>query len=165
MEILRILKTGIFMNFKAWLVPLVLLSTLFLSSCSKKPDELYNDGMKLFIAGDYEKAQKYFSDGIKKNGGENLYAGFIAANLVTGKYPQVNSAYNQFTDGIHGALLRLYGSRVLKMYGITSEIIPYNTSGGNRIPSDFPQTITIQAAADYQGYLAVKQQIDSAVKK
>lgn len=165
MGIIRHLKTEKIRNLSVRLVPLILLSTIFLSSCSKKPDELYSDGMKSFTAGDYAKAQEYFSDGIKKDGGENLYAGFIAANLVTGKYPQVNSAYNQFTDGIHAALVRLYGDKILKVFGITTKIIPYNTSGGNQIPPDFPQTIVIQAAADYQGYLAVKQQIDGTIKK
>ncbi len=135
-----------------------------LVSCSKKPVELYIDGMKSFTTGSYEKAQEDFSDGIKKGGSDSLYAGFIAANLVTGKYAPVNSAYDDFTDGIHKVLLRMYGERFMKTVNVTSQLIPYKPEGGNKLPQDFPQTIEIQAIADREGFTAVKDQIDKLVK-
>ena len=156
--------------------PIIILSALLLSSllvsCSKKPAELYDDGMKSFTAGNYEKAQESFTDGIKKSvqkdlfvGSDSLYAGFIAANLITGKYAPINSAYNEFTDGIHAWLVNSYGERVIKMVGVTKEIIPYKTGGGNRLPPDFPQTVAVQAIADHQGFANIRQQIDSIIKK
>jgi len=136
-----------------------------LSSCSKKPAELYNDGIKSFAEGNYEKAQENFSNGIKKGGSDSLYAGFIAANLVTGKYTFINSAYNDFTDGIHKLLVRMYGERTMKAISVTREIIPYKTSGGNKLPQDFPQTVEIQAIADRLGFVNIKQQIDKIIKE
>ena len=138
--------------------------TFSLVSCSKKPAELYDDGMKSFVAGNYEKAQENFSDGIKKAGSDSLYAGFIAANLVTGKYPTVNSAYNDFTEGIHSVLVRMYGERSMKTVSVTNQIIPYKANGGNKLPQDFPQTIEIQAIADRQGFTLIKDQIDKLIK-
>lgn len=133
-------------------------------SCSKKPAELYDEGMKSFFTGNYEKAQENFADGIKKGGSNSLYAGFIAANLVTGKYAPVNSAYNDFTDGIHKVLVMVYGERSMKILGATTKIIPYKTNGGNKLPQDFPQTIEIQAIADRQGFMVIKEQIDKIIK-
>ena len=101
----------------------------------------------------------------KENGSDSLYAGFIATNLVTGKYPQINQTYNDFTDGIHNSLVTMFGEKAMKFYGATTEIIPYKIGGGNQVPPDFPQTIAIQAIADRQGFFAVKQQIDKALKK
>ncbi len=144
---------------------LVLTSAFLLASCSKKPAEFYNDGMKSFVAGKYDEAQENFTKGIKKDGNDSLYAGFIAANLVTGKYPHINQVYNDFTDGIHNSLVRMFGERAIKFYGATTEIIPYKTVGGNRLPMDFPQTVAIQALADRQGFFTVKQQIDKVIKK
>lgn len=138
---------------------------MLLASCSRKPEALYVDGMKAFAAGKYTEAQDYFADGIRKNGGDSLYAGFVAANLVTGKYVQVNAAYNQFTDGIRNYLVQLYGERVLQHYGVVAKIVPYKTSGGNQLPSDFPSTIVTQARADIEGYFTLKQQIDNLLKK
>lgn len=135
------------------------------ASCSRKPAELLNDGMKSFAAGDYTKAQEDFEEGIKKSGSDTLYAGFIAANLVTGKYGPVNSAYNNFTDGIHQALIKMYGEREVKFYGIAKDILPYKTDGANKVPPDFPTTVAIQAIADHQGFYFVKQQIDNILRK
>lgn len=143
----------------------VLAASFLIASCSKKPIELYNDGIKSFTAGNYEKAQENFSDEIKKDGNDSLYAGFIAANLITGKYPQVTQSYNDFTNGIHDTLVKMFGEAAMKYYGATTEIIPYKTGGGNKIPPDFPQTVAIQARADSQGFLAVKQQINNVIKK
>ncbi len=138
--------------------------SLFLSSCSKKPVELYDEGMKSFVAGKYEEAQESFSDGIRKGGSDSLYAGFIAANLVTGKYAGINSAYNDFSDGIHKLLVRLYGERAMKMLSAVDPLIPYKATGGNKLPQDFPQTIEIQAIADREGFAAIKEQIDKIVR-
>jgi hypothetical protein len=143
----------------------VLTSVFLLASCSKKPAELYTDGMKLFATGKYDDAQEDFAKGIKRDGNDSLYAGFITANLVTGKYPQINQIYNDFTDGIHNSLVIMFGERTMKFYGATTEIIPYKTGGGNRVPTDFPQTVAIQALADRQGFFTVKQQIDKVIKK
>lgn len=148
-----------------YLLELLLVLVFFLASCSRKPEAFYVDGMKSFAAGKCAEAQEYFADGIRKNGTDSLYAGFIAANLVTGKYAQVNAAYNQFTDGIRGSLVQLYGERVLRLYGITTKIIPYKTSGGNQLPPDFPLTVVVQVRADIQGYFTLKQKIDNLIKK
>jgi len=148
------------------------LTALYLASCSKKPAELYNDGMKLFVAEKYADAQTDFGKGIKKEDqhdlfsrNDSLYAGFIAANLVTGKYPQINQTYNDFTNGIHDSLVRMFGKRAMKALGITTEVIPYKIEGGNRVPADFPQTIVLQAVADHQGFFTIKQQIDKTIKQ
>ena len=165
MEILRNLNLQFkILNLK---IIIFILPTLVLLvvSCSKKPAELYNDGMKSFASGNYEKAQENFADGIKKNGSDSLYAGFIAANLVTGKYSSVNSAYNDFSDGIHNIIIRLYGPKAVRALGIAKELIPYKAEGGNKLPADFPQTIAIQAVADRDGFFVVKQQIDKIIKK
>lgn len=138
---------------------------IMLSSCSKKPAEYYREGMQEFTAGKYGVAQETFAKGIKHGGNDSLYAGFVASNLVTGKYPQVNVAYNGLSAGIRRHLTDLYGQRTLGIIGITSDIIPYNTSGKNRIPSDFPQTIALQAVADYQEYLALKKEVDKDIGK
>lgn len=137
---------------------------LILASCAKKPAQLYDDGMKAFAAGDYGKAQEDFADGIKKEGSTQLYSGFIAANLVTGKYPQINSAYNQLSDKIHSSLVALYGKNLFLNLGIAKELIPYNVNGANQVPPDFPETVALQAKADYEDYLAIEQQIDNLVK-
>jgi hypothetical protein len=177
METLRTLKEEFtIMNFKFSItgarslisksILLAVLSLSFLiSSCSKKPAELYDDGMKSFAAGDYAKAQQYFADGIKKEGSTHLYAGFIAANLVTGKYPQVNTAYNQLSGNIHSYLAGRVGERIFRTLGITTELVPYDIKGGNKLPPDFPATIMLQATADYSDYLAIQQQIDTILKK
>ncbi len=136
-----------------------------LSSCSKKPAELYEEGMKAYIAQDYTKAQDDFARGIKKEGDTKLYAGFIAANLVTGKYPNVITAYNTLSDSIHSTLVRILGAKSVGSYGITSKIIPYKTTGGNIVPPDFPETIVLQATADFREYLVVKQQIENDIRK
>lgn len=161
-------KKSVPASIRLFIIPLMLL----LSSCSKKPAELYNEGIKSFAAGNYEKAQENFADGIKKGiqtdspgRSDSLYAGFVAANLATGKYALINAAYNDFTDGIHNSLVKMYGERAMKMVGITKEIIPYKTGGGNQLPSDFPQTVMIQEIADRQGFLTVKQQVDDIIKK
>jgi hypothetical protein len=164
-EILRNLDSRFKIYDLKFIVAAAFILALSFVSCSRKPAELYNDGMKSFVAGDYGKAQENFADGIKKGGSDSLYAGFIAANLVTGKYAPVNSAYNDFCDGIHQSLVKVYGARAVKMVGVTSGIIPYKTGGGNKLPQDFPQTIDLQAMADYQGFIAVKQQIDKVVKQ
>ncbi len=169
MEILRDLNfngnSQLKINNSASVILIALAISCFITSCSKKPGELYNDGLKSFASGDYAKAQENFADGIKKNGSDSLYAGFIAANLVTGKYAPVNSAYNDFTDGIHSLLVKMYGERPMKMVGATTRIIPYKIEGGNQLPPDFPQTVEIQAIADRQGFFFLKQQIDKIVKK
>jgi hypothetical protein len=177
METLRTLKEEfIIMNFKFSITGgrsllsksmlLAVLSLAFLiSSCSKKPAQLYDEGMKSFAAGDYAKAQEYFADGIKKEGNTQLYAAFIAANLVTGKYPQVNTAYNQLCENIHSYLAGRFGERIFRNLGITRQLIPYEIKGGNTIPPDFPATIALQASADYSDYLAIQGQIDTIVKK
>ena len=177
METLRTLKEEFtIMNFKFSItgarnphsksILLAVLALSFLvSSCSKKPAELYDEGMKSFAAGEYAKAQEYFADGIKKEGSTQLYAGFIAANLVTGKYPQVNTAYNQLSENIHSYLAGRFGERIFRSLGITTELVPYETKGGNTIPTDFPATIVLQASADYSDYLAIQQQIDTIIKK
>lgn len=139
--------------------------SLSLFSCTKKPAELYTNGIKQLKGGNFTKAQEYFSDGIKKDGGDSLYAGFIAANLVTGKYPEINSAYNDFTNEIRGAVEHLYGNRFVHLYGITSKIIPYNVNGGNQIPDDFYSTIELQIASDYPGFMPLKQLIYRTVKR
>ncbi len=147
-------------------VPLVILSlSLLFTSCSKKPAQLKEEGMTAFAAGEYAEAQEYFADGIEKEGSTQLYSGFIAANLVTGKYPQVNTAYNQLSENIHSYLAGRFGERIFQNLGITRELIPYEIKGGNTIPPDFPATIVLQAAADYTDYLAIQQQIDTIVKK
>lgn len=143
----------------------VLVLALGIAACSKKPAELFDDGIKSFAAGKYSDAEEQFADGIKKNGSDSLYAGFIAANLVTGKYPQLNSSYNQFTDGIRTSLVLLYGERALRHYGITSKIVPYKTEGGNQLPPDFPLVVVVQARADIQDFFTIKQQIDKLIKK
>ncbi|HEY9167641.1 MAG TPA: hypothetical protein VIS48_15915 [Candidatus Kryptonia bacterium] len=120
--------------------------------------------MKSFASGKYADALDDFSDGIKKEGNTSLYAAFIAANLVTGKYPQVNTAYNEFSAGIRGYLVKLYGESGLKRRNMI-DIVPYKDAGGNQVPSDFPKTIELQAVVDYQDFLAVKQQIDNVLKK
>jgi hypothetical protein len=148
-----------------YLLQLLLVLAFFLASCSRKPEAFYVDGMKSFAAGKYAEAQEHFANGIRKNGSDSLYSGFIAANLVTGKYDQVNAAYNQFTDGIRSSLVQLYGERVLQRYGITTKIIPYKTSGGNQLPPDFPLTVAVQARADIAGYFTLKQKIDNLIKK
>jgi hypothetical protein len=167
-----ILDVQIKMHISRFIILSALLLSFLLVSCSKKPAELYDEGMKSFTAGNYEKAQESFSDGIKKSveknlfvGNDSLYAGFIAANLVTGKYAPINSAYNDFTDGIHAWLVNSYGERAMKMVGVTKEIIPYKPGGGNRLPPDFPQTVAVQAIADHQGFANMRQQIDSIIKK
>ncbi len=144
---------------------LILAFPLFLVSCSKNPQQLQGEGMKAYAAGEYAKAQEYFADGIKKEGTRELYAGFIAANLVTGKYPQINSAYNMFCDNIHASLVNLYGKRSILALGVTSGLTPYKIKGGNQIPSDYPQTIMLQETADFSGYLIIKGQIDSILRK
>jgi hypothetical protein len=164
----RDLKKTVPTSIRLFIIPLMLL----LASCSKKPAELYSEGIKSFAAGNYEKAQENFANGIKKGiqtdspgRSDSLYAGFVAANLVTGKYVGINAAYNDFTDGIHNSLVRMYGERAMKMVGITKEIIPYKTGGGNQLPPDFPQTVMIQEIADRQGFFTVKQQVDDIIKK
>ncbi|MGC8654175.1 MAG: hypothetical protein ACP5US_09330 [Candidatus Kryptoniota bacterium] len=139
--------------------------SLSLLSCAKKPTELYADGIKQLKAGYFKKAQEYFADGIKKDGGDSLYAAFIAANLVTGKYPDINSAYNDFTSEIRGAVEHLYGYRFVHLYGITSKIIPYNVKGGNQIPDDFYLIVQLQIASDYPGFMSLKQLIYQTVKR
>ncbi len=146
-------------------IVLVLMLSLFVASCAKKPAQLYDDGMKAFAAGEYDRAQEDFADGIKKEGGAQFYSGFIAANLVTGKYPQINSAYNQLSDKIHSSLVALYGKNLFLELGIAKELIPYNVNGANQVPPDFPETIGLQAKADYEDYLAIEQEIDNLVKK
>ncbi len=163
MEILRILNSDRYTGH--WIIPILLLMAISIVSCSKKPAQYYDLGMNAFKAGQYAKAQEDFADGIRKGGNTNLYAGFIAANLVTGKYPEVNSAYNGLCDHIHSSLEQMYGPRLISVIGISSKLIPYSTKGGNKIPSDFPETIALQSNVDYQGYLAVKQQIENAIKK
>lgn len=140
-------------------------SAMLLASCSKKPAELYNDGMKSFVAGKYQDAQEDFAKGIKKDGSDTLYAGFIAANLVTGKYTQINQTYNDLSEAIHDSLVALFGEKAMKFYGATTELIPYKIDGGNRLPQDFPQTIVLQSVADRQGFFTIKQQIDKIIKK
>jgi len=146
-------------------VLLLLLVSLAVSSCAKKPQELYDLGMKSYSAGDYSGALDYFKDGIRKDDSPNLYSGFIAADLVTGKYPEIISAYNNFSDGIHASLVRKFGTRTVSAYSIAKELIPYKTSGGNKLAPDFPGTIQLQIKADYQGYLTLKQQVDIVIKK
>ena len=152
------------------LLSLTLVFTL--ASCSKKPAELYKEGMKSFAAGNYEKSQENFSDGLRKISeedpewrGDSIYAGFIAANLVTGKYPSLISAYNDFSNGIHASLVAMYGQRAMKITSVASALIPYKNNGGNRLPPDFPLTVFIQSVADHRGFANIKQQIDSLVKK
>jgi hypothetical protein len=152
--------------------PMKLLVLLFLAgvslsllSCAKKPAELFTQGIKQLKAGDFTKAQEYFEDGIKKDGGDSLYAAFIEANLLTGKYPEINSAYNDFSSEIRGAVEHLYGYRFVRLYGITSKIIPYNVKGGNQIPVDFYLTIQLQIASDYPGFMQLKQLIYQTVKR
>ena len=53
---------------------LTLALPFFLVSCSKNPQQLQEEGMKAYVAGDYAKAQEYFADGIKKEGTRELYA-------------------------------------------------------------------------------------------
>ena len=179
METLRTLKEEFkIMNFKfsitgtrgsgvfsKLIILLVLPLSLLVASCSKKPAQLYDEGMKSFAAGEYAKAQEYFADGIEKEGSTQLYAGFIAANLVTGKYPQVNTAYNQLSENIHSYLAGRFGQRIFRNLGITKELVPYEINGGNTIPPDFPATIVLQASADYTDYIAIQQQIDNVIKK
>lgn len=148
-----------------YLILFALVCIISFASCSKKPAELLSDGLKSFSAGDYAKAQEDFEDGIKKNGGDTLYDGFIAANLVTGKYAPINSDYNSFTDGIHQSLIKMYGERQVRFYAITKEILPYKTEGGNKVPPDFPETVATQAMADRQGFYFIKQQIDNILRK
>lgn len=138
---------------------------LVLMSCSKKPAQLQEDGMKAFAAGNYAKATEYFAEGIRKGGDERLYAGFIAANLMTGKYPKANAAYNDFCESIHSFLVGRYGEQIFSVVGITTKLIPFKVDGGNDIPKDYMQTITLQADADFNGFIALKDQINSALKK
>ncbi len=138
---------------------------LLLVSCSKNPRQFQEEGMKAYVAGDYAKAQDFFADGIKKEGSRELYAGFIAANLVTGRYPQINAAYNTLCDDIHASLVNLYGKRSVQALGVTSGLTPYKIAGGNQVPSDYPQTIMLQENADFSGYLTIKGQIDSILRK
>ena len=121
--------------------------------------------MKSFAAGDYAKAMDYFADGIKKEDAPNLYSGFIASNLVTGKYPEINSGYNRFTDGIHASLVQMYGLRAVTMFSIAKQLVPYNINGGNKLPADYPETVALQIKADYEGYVTLKQQVDNTIKK
>ena len=144
---------------------LAVMSPLILMSCSKSPEQYQEEGLKAFAAGQYAKAQEYFADGIKKEGNTQLYAGFIAANLVTGKYPEIISAYNRLSDDIHSSLIRLYGKGLFANLGITTDLIPYKVDGGNQIPPDFPQTIALQANADFDGYITIKGQIDGILRK
>jgi len=164
-EILRHLK----MKFKVDDSRLMFFSALLLaflsSSCSKKPAELYDDGAKSFTSGSYERAQQSFTDGIRKGSSDSLYAGFIAANLVTGEYATIISAYNDFTNEIHDSVVKIYGARPAKVVAIATQIIPYKTGGGNRLPPDFPQTVEMQAIVDHQDFLTIKEQIDSIIKK
>ncbi len=143
----------------------VLSISLMMASCSKKPAELQEEGMKAFAASQYKEAQEYFSDGIEKGATTQLYAGFIAANLATGKYPQINSAYNAFSDQIHSYVVGRYGMMYSLGAGIVKNLAPYNVNGQNVLPSDFPQTIAQQARADSSGFMMVRQQIDGVVKK
>jgi hypothetical protein len=143
-----------------------------IASCSKKPMEFYHEGIKSFTAGKFEEAQESFSEGIRRSlkegsslRNDSLYAGFIAANLVTGKYAPIISAYNDLSKRIHTTLAGMYGERTMKMLGIVKEIVPYDTSGGNRLPRDYPQTIAIQAIADNSGFSMIEQQVDEIVKK
>ena len=121
--------------------------------------------MKAFAAGDYAKAEEYFAEGIRKGGDERLYAGFVAANLITGKYPGTNSAYNDFCDRIHSFLAGRYGEQLFLSVGITTKLIPFKVDGGNDIPHDYIQTIVLQENADFGGFIALKDQINSVLKK
>lgn len=143
----------------------VLSLPLVLASCSKNPKQMQEEGMKALAAGDYAKAQEYFADGIKKEGNERLYAGFIVTNLVTGKYPKANSAYNFFCQGIHNFLAGRYGEGIFFSAGITTKLIPFKINGGNDIPSDYMQTILLQAGADFSGFAELKDRINSILKK
>jgi len=168
----RIDRQGpVFQNSKSLLLITIALAMLS-ASCSKKPVELYREGMSSFTAGKYADAQESFARGIKKNvqsdifgKGDSLYAGFIAANLVTGKYSAVNSAYNDFTDSIHASLVRMYGEKTMMLIGATTKIIPYKAEGGNKLPSDFPETVAVQGIADHKDFAAIKQQIDDIIRK
>jgi hypothetical protein len=154
------------MKLKTKLIIALLLSfQLFFGACSKKPAELYNEGMKSFTSGKYLEAQETFEKGIRKYDSDSLYSGFIAANLVTGKYPHVNESYNNFTDKIHDTLIKMFGEKIIRYYGITTSIVPYQVKGGNRIPPDFPATIAIQALADPEGFVTIKKEINKIVKK
>lgn len=141
------------------------IGSLMLASCSKTPEQYRQLGMKAFVAGEYAKAQKYFSEGIEKEGTRELYAGFIAANLVTGKYPQINSAYNRFCSDIHDSLVSKYGQVFFMTFGIATKLIPYKIDGANRLPPDFPQIVALQESVDFDGYVRIKGQIDSIVRK
>jgi hypothetical protein len=164
-EILRLLNSKFKIHGSRLIIFSALLFAFLNSSCSKKPAELYSDGLKSFAAGNYEKAQQSFADGIRKGTSDSLYGGFIAANLVTGKYASINSAYNDFTNEIHDTLVKMYGARPMKVVAVATEIIPYKTNGGNRLPPDFPQTVATQAIADRRDFLTIKQQIDNIIKK
>ncbi len=142
-----------------------LVMPLALSSCSKDPEQLQEEGMKAFAAKEYAKAQDYFAEGIKKDGNENLYAGFVAANLITGKYPEINSAYNTLCEGIHDFLASRYGEGIFFTAGITTKLVPYKVDGGNDIPSDYIQTILLQINVDFSGYIALKDRINGVLKK
>ncbi len=143
---------------------LLFLFALLLSSCSKKPAEYYRDGMASFLAGNYAEAQATFAKGIKDGGSDSLYAGFVASNLVTGKYPQVTAAYNKLSESIHRSLTELYGRQAVSMLGITTDLIPYNVNGRNKIPPDFPQIVMLQRAASYREYLALKQEVENQIR-
>lgn len=139
--------------------------SMLLTSCSKTPEQYQEMGMKAYTAGQYAKAQKYFADGIEKEGTRELYAGFIAANLMTGKYPQINSEYNRFCADIHTSLVAKYGQTFFLTFGITTKLIPYKINGGNQLTQDFPQIIALQESVDFSGYIRIKGQIDSIVRK
>ncbi len=98
-------KSPVAMSPERLLPLLALAASLVLASCSAKPEHLQELGMKAYAAGEYAKAQEYFAEGIKKEGTKELYAGFIAANLLTGKYPVLNTAYNGFCDDFHSSLM------------------------------------------------------------
>lgn len=144
---------------------LALVASVLFTSCSKKPAELQELGMKAYAAGEYAKAQEYFAEGIKKEGTRELYAGFIAANLMTGKYPAINTAYNGFCDDIHASLVARYGKGLFLKFGIVTDLKPYNTHGSNELPPDYSRTIMLQESAFYSGYMSLKGQIDSIVRK
>ncbi len=139
--------------------------SLVFTSCSRKPAQLQEDGMKAFAAGNYAEAGKYFAEGIRKGGDRQLYAGFIASNLVTGRYPKANAAYNNFCEGIHSYLAGRYGEQPVAAMGITTKLIPFKVDGGNVIPADYIRTILLQADADYAGYITLKNQINTVLKK
>ena len=84
---------------------------------------------------------------------------------MTGKYTGINSAYNTFCDDIHASLVNRYGKRMFFTLGITTDLIPYKITGGNQLPPDYLRTIVLQESADFGGYLALKGQIDSILRR